>query len=68
MNFETMAARVVQLDGQINLFQPHDPAFVERHLIPRRARAWQAFRREWSASCTSADVWGFIHIITKGAP
>ena len=68
MNYDTLAVRIVNLDATINLFQPHDPAFVERRLMPRRARAWQTFCSKWSADISSAQAWEFVHIITKGAP
>jgi hypothetical protein len=66
MNFDNLAVRIVNLDDTINLFQSHDPAFVERRLIPRRARAWATFRSKFSTSCSSADAWEFVGIITRG--
>lgn len=67
MNFETKAARVAQLDAQINLFRSRDPHFVEHQLVPRRMRAWQAFRGEFSA-CSSSDCWQFVGLIMRSAP
>lgn len=66
MHVEPLAARIVRIDDLISTLTPHDPSFVERRLAPRRARAWQTFRSKFSASCSSADAWEFVHIITKG--
>jgi len=66
MNFETRAARVVELDAKIMLLQPADPVFVQNRLLPLREKVWRRFRSEWSASCTSADCAQFLMIITRG--
>jgi hypothetical protein len=68
MNFETKAARVVEIDAKIMLLQPADPTFVAHRLIPLREKAWRRFRREWSAGCSSSDCAQFLTIITKGKP
>jgi hypothetical protein len=67
MSIASKAARVVWLDARIELLQSRDPDFVERRLVPRRARAWNSFKKEWSPDCSSSDVHDFFMNITKGA-
>ena len=68
MNFDNLAARIVHIDDLIATLSRFDPAYVERRLLPRRQRAWRTFRTKWSADCTSAQVWEFAQLLTKGAP
>jgi hypothetical protein len=63
VTYETRAHHLVNLDSWIRRLASRDPQFVQYRLVPQRARAWQAFRREFS-TCSSAECAEFVGIIT----